>query len=47
MCGMPAEVAQVFQLQELWCIGNGVARLDERNVYIIVPPDGVVDRHLM
>ncbi|MGE0790614.1 MAG: hypothetical protein AB7S26_33355 [Sandaracinaceae bacterium] len=38
---MPAEVAQVFRCT-IVVLGNGVARLDERNVYIVVPPDGYV-----
>ncbi len=37
----PADVAQVFQAT-IVVMGNGVARLDQRNVYIIVPPDGAV-----
>ena len=35
----PADVAQVFQARII-VVGNGVARLDERKVYIIVPPEG-------
>ncbi|MBX3271612.1 MAG: hypothetical protein KF729_15205, partial [Sandaracinaceae bacterium] len=38
---MPAETAQVFQARII-VLGNGVARLDERRVFIIVPPDGGV-----
>ncbi|MEM9067309.1 MAG: hypothetical protein AAGE52_02345 [Myxococcota bacterium] len=37
----PAEVAQIFQARII-VVGNGVADLDSRNVYIVVPPDGVV-----
>jgi hypothetical protein len=38
----PAEVAQVFQAR-IVVIGDGVARLDERRVFIVVPPeDGIV-----
>ncbi len=35
----PADVAQVFQALII-VVGNGVADLDSRNVYIIVPPEG-------
>ncbi len=35
----PAEVAEIFEAQII-VVGNGVADLDSRNVYIIVPPDG-------
>lgn len=35
----PAGTAQVFRAR-IVVMGNGVARLDERMVYIIVPPDG-------
>jgi hypothetical protein len=35
----PAATAQVFQAR-IVVIGNGVARLDERRVFIVVPPDG-------
>jgi hypothetical protein len=35
----PAAVAQVFQALII-VVGNGVARLDERRVYIVVPPEG-------
>lgn len=35
----PAATAQVFQARII-VIGNGVARLDERRVFIVVPPDG-------
>lgn len=38
---MPAETAQVFRAR-IVVMGNNVARLDERMVYIIVPPDGTV-----
>ena len=38
---MPAEFAQVFRAR-IVVMGNGVARLDERMVYIVVPPDGGV-----
>ena len=38
---MPAETAQVFRARII-VMGNGVARLDEREVYIVVPPDGFV-----
>jgi hypothetical protein len=34
-----AEVAEVFQAR-IVVMGNGVARLDERRVFIIVPPEG-------
>jgi len=37
----PAETAQIFRARII-VRGNGVARLDDRNVYIIVPPDGVI-----
>jgi hypothetical protein len=37
----PAERAQVFQARII-VLGNGVARLDERRVFIIVPPDGAI-----
>lgn len=36
----PPAVTQIYQCQ-IFVIGNGVARLDVRNVYIVVPPDGV------
>jgi hypothetical protein len=36
----PAALAQVFQARII-VIGNGVARLDERRVYIVVPPEGI------
>jgi hypothetical protein len=36
---MPASVAQIFQAR-IVVLGNGVARLDERRVFIIVPPEG-------
>ena len=36
----PPPITQIFQCQ-IFVIGNGVARLDVRNVYIVVPPDGV------
>lgn len=35
----PPPTAQVYRAR-IVVIGNGVARLDERNVYIIVPPEG-------
>lgn len=35
----PAATAQVFQARII-VIGNGVARLDERRVFIVVPPEG-------
>jgi len=35
----PAAAAQIFQAKII-VVGNGVADLDSRNVYIIVPPDG-------
>jgi hypothetical protein len=37
---MPTDTAQVFRAK-IAVIGNRSARLDERNVYIIVPPDHV------
>ena len=37
----PAAVAQIFQARII-VRGNGVARLDSRNVYIVVPPDGAI-----
>ncbi|MEZ4338472.1 MAG: hypothetical protein R3B82_17770 [Sandaracinaceae bacterium] len=37
----PAETAQVFQAR-IVVMGNGVARLDERRVFIVVPPEGYV-----
>lgn len=36
---MPAATAQVFRAT-IVVLGNGVARLDERRVFIVVPPDG-------
>jgi hypothetical protein len=36
---MPADVAQIFRARII-VVGNGVADLDARNVYIIVPPEG-------
>ena len=36
---MPGDVAQVFRALII-VVGNGVADLDSRNVYIIVPPEG-------
>jgi hypothetical protein len=36
---MPAATAQIFKAKII-VIGNGVADLDSRNVYIIVPPEG-------
>lgn len=38
---MPAASAQIFQARII-VRGNGVARLDSRNVYIVVPPDGAI-----
>ena len=38
---MPHETAVIFRARIL-VLGNGVARLDERQVYIIVPPEGSV-----
>ena len=35
----PAATAQIFKAT-IVVIGNGVARLDERDVFIVVPPDG-------
>lgn len=35
----PAATAQVFQAR-IVVVGNGVARLDERRVFIVVPPEG-------
>jgi hypothetical protein len=35
----PAATAQIFRAT-IVVRGNGVARLDDRNVYIVVPPDG-------
>ena len=35
----PADVAQIFQARII-VVGNGVADLDSRNVYIVVPPEG-------
>ena len=37
----PAETAQIFRAR-IVVMGNGVARLDERMVYIVVPPEGSV-----
>ncbi len=37
----PAETAQIFRAT-IVVRGNRVARLDERNVYIVVPPDGAI-----
>jgi hypothetical protein len=37
----PAETAVIFRAV-IVVMGNGVARLDERQVYIIVPPEGAV-----
>jgi hypothetical protein len=37
----PAQVAQVFQARII-VVGNGVARLDERRVFIVVPPEGSI-----
>jgi hypothetical protein len=36
---MPAATAQIFRARII-VVGNGVADLDERQVYIVVPPDG-------
>lgn len=36
---MPAETAQIFRARII-VVGNGVADLDQRQVYIVVPPDG-------
>jgi hypothetical protein len=36
---MPATTAQIFKARII-VVGNGVADLDSRNVYIIVPPEG-------
>jgi len=36
---MPATVSQVF-VARIIVVGNGVADLDSRNVYILVPPEG-------
>jgi len=36
---MPASTAQIFKARII-VVGNGVADLDSRNVYIIVPPEG-------
>jgi hypothetical protein len=38
---MPPPTAQIYRAV-IVVIGNGVARLDERQVYIIVPPDGAI-----
>ncbi|WP_157070153.1 hypothetical protein [Sandaracinus amylolyticus] len=35
----PAETAQIFRARII-VVGNGVADLDEREVYIVVPPEG-------
>ena len=35
----PASVTQIFQARII-VVGNGVADLDSRNVYILVPPEG-------
>ncbi len=37
----PATAAQIFRATII-VRGNGVARLDSRNVYIVVPPDGAI-----
>ena len=37
----PAAVAQIFKAKII-VVGNGVADLDSRNVYIVVPPEGGV-----
>ena len=36
---LPVDTAQIFQARII-VVGNGVADLDSRNVYIIVPPEG-------
>jgi hypothetical protein len=36
---LPAATAQIFKAKII-VVGNGVADLDERNVYIVVPPEG-------
>lgn len=36
---MPAETAQIFRARII-VVGNGVADLDQREVYIVVPPEG-------
>ncbi len=38
---MPPATAQIYRAR-IVVLGNGVARLDERDVYIVVPPDGAV-----
>lgn len=38
---MPASTAQIFKAR-IVVVGNGVANLDVRDVYIVVPPDGGV-----
>ncbi len=38
---MPADTSQIFQARII-VVGNGVADLDARNVYIVVPPEGAV-----
>ena len=37
--GRPPRLAQIFRARII-VVGNGVADLDARNVYIVVPPDG-------
>jgi len=37
----PADTSQIFQARII-VVGNGVADLDARNVYIVVPPEGAV-----
>jgi hypothetical protein len=36
---MPQMTAEIFRAK-IVVVGNGVADLDERNVYIVVPPEG-------
>ena len=37
----PTDTSQIFQARII-VVGNGVANLDARNVYIVVPPEGAV-----
>jgi hypothetical protein len=37
----PADTSQIFEARII-VVGNGVADLDSRNVYIVVPPEGAV-----
>ena len=37
----PAATAEIFRATII-VRGNSVARLDSRNVYIVVPPDGAI-----